>query len=145
MKRGFILPIHRGVTYGAYLKGGNSFGEITGNLVACSWRVPHTSPMDVRIGLSLGGGGTGSRFLMSGECNAENCNGRIENNRITNCTNDVGIYLNRASQAIVKGNDLRGTLGVDVRFGESSAVFTDNVMGDGRIRERDGGKAFEIN
>lgn len=133
-----------GITYGAFLKGGNSFGEMSGNLVACSWRLPHTSPLDVRIGLSLGGGGTGSGSRMSGACESESCDGIISNNRIMNCVNDVGIYLNRAQRAIVSDNDLRGTLGVDVRFRDSNAVLSGNLMGDGRIRERDGGEAFEV-
>ena len=63
----------------------------------------------------------------------------IRNNVIMHCS-DVGIYLNRAAEALVANNLLFNTWGIDARFPETGAVIVNNVF-SGRIAERDGGRA----
>lgn len=126
-----------GVTYGAFLKGGGQNGVMEENLVACEWKVPHTSTTDIRIGLSLGGGGSGQKFCVDGECKYEHTHGIIRNNIILNCLNDVGVYINKGFDSKIYGNHIYGSLGIDVRFEESSAEIYDNPM-DGRVKARDG-------
>ncbi|MDN4504256.1 chondroitinase-B domain-containing protein [Alteromonadaceae bacterium BrNp21-10] len=128
-----------GVTYGAYLKGGGVNGVIENNVVACEWNLPHTSSKDIRIGLSLGGGGTGNQYCVDGKCDFEHRAGIIRNNTIVNCMNDVSIYLSKAQDSQIYNNDLINTLGIDVRFEQSNALVYGNRM-DGRIKSRDGAK-----
>lgn len=127
-----------GITYGAYLKGGSTNGILDNNMIVCSWKLPHTNSRDIRIGLSLGGGGTGSSYCREGKCGFEHDNGTISNNTILNCNNDVGIYINRSSNTKIYNNVLKNTLGIDVRFPESNAAIYNNYI-DGRTKSRDGG------
>ncbi|WP_286264238.1 right-handed parallel beta-helix repeat-containing protein [Thalassotalea atypica] len=130
-KKGF------GTTYGAYMKGGGIGGIFENNVVMCEWRVPHTSPMDVRIGLSFGNGGTGGQFCADKKCEYEHTDGVMRNNTILNCVNDVGIYLNKSYNTLIENNAIRSSLGVDVRFEQSSAEIRGNVI-EGRVKARDG-------
>jgi len=132
------------VAYGAFLKGESTRGQFIENLVVCAWRVPHYSELDIRIGLSLGGGGTGDRFCDDGVCKFEHSQGLIDSNVIANCQNDVGVYINRSTRSIISNNHIYSTLGVDVRFQESTAVLENNVI-QGRIKARDGATVFEQN
>jgi hypothetical protein len=61
----------------------------------------------------------------------------LRNNVIIGCS-DVGIYLNRASDAQVLYNTLIATAGIDVRFDTTTGEAVGNVLA-GTIRERDGG------
>lgn len=131
-----------GTTYGAYLKGGSSNGILDSNIIACSWKIPHTNFRDIRIGLSLGGGGTGNTFCKNDKCDFEHDKGIISNNVIINCDNDVGIYINKSSNTKIYNNILKNTLGIDIRFPESSATIYDNFI-DGRVKSRDGGKILK--
>ena len=124
--------------YGAFLKGGGREGVFEKNLVACEWKVPHTSAIDIRIGLSFGGGGTAVSLCQNDNCRAEHSNGKLRSNTIVNCTNDVGIYLNKAENTKVVDNLLFNTLGIDVRFPATSAILQKNII-QGRVRARDGG------
>ncbi len=132
----------RGVTYGAYLKGDGKYGVMEENLVACAWRLPHTSTTDIRIGLSLGGGGTGPQFCHNGICEQEHEGGIIRNNIIVNCFNDVGIYLNKARNSMVYGNHVLSSVGIDLRFPQTSAEIFNNKI-DGRVRTRNGATLVE--
>jgi hypothetical protein len=123
--------------YGAFLKGAGAGGKILNNIVNCSWKLPYSSSLDVRIGLSLGGGGTNARACQTGKCEYEHIDGLIQGNIVLNCENDVGIYLNKASNTQVTENLLLNTLGIDVRFSSSSASVSNNTM-QGRISARDG-------
>lgn len=125
------------VTYGAFLKGGGERGKISNNVVNCAWKLPHQSFLDIRIGLSLGGGGTGGAFYRKAGGNFEHNDGIIENNLIINCSNDVGIYLNKAAKSEVNNNILLNTLGIDIRFNTSTATLENNQY-QGRIKARDG-------
>jgi hypothetical protein len=123
------------VAYGAFLKGGGNNGKLHNNLVICEWRLKSVSKADVRIGLSLGGGGTANKQCVNGFCEYEHKSGDVRGNTILNCTNDVGLYLNKAKSTIVSNNTILATLGIQVSFKPSSAVFTENII-DGTIRQR---------
>ncbi len=123
------------VSYGVFIKGGADGGVIERNLVLCA--NGRLGVDDQRVGISLGGGGSGRRFCRHG-CRFESRGGVIRDNLVMQCS-DVGIYLNRALDARVEGNTLYNTAGIDVRYVESRAEVRRNRL-DGAIRERDGGK-----
>jgi hypothetical protein len=54
------------------------------------------------------------------------------------CSKDVGIYLNKAHDTRIMNNTLYDTLGIDVRFQQSSAYIANNIL-MGRINARNGG------
>jgi hypothetical protein len=121
------------VSYGAFLKGNSSDGILEHNLVMCEWKT-HGG---VRIGLSLGGGGTGAGLCDQGSCATEHRHGIIRSNIVANCPQDVGIYLNQANETKILNNTLFNTNGIDVRFPASSAQITGNIISGG-VRSRDG-------
>jgi parallel beta-helix repeat protein len=121
-----------GVSYAAFLKGNSRDGLFERNLVICRQALAG----GVGIGLSLGGGGTVPAFCEGGDCTYEHQNGTLRNNLILAC-NDVGIYLNRASNTRVEHNTLYDTTGIDVRFPTASADARNNLT-NGLIRTRDG-------
>ncbi|WJG08471.1 chondroitinase-B domain-containing protein [Aliiglaciecola sp. LCG003] len=125
------------VTYGAFFKGGGQHGVMTNNVVNCAWRIPYQSSLDVRVGLSLGNGGTEKAFCQTSGCPYEHNNGKIMDNLIVNCRNDVSIYLNKAAATTIRGNAMFNSLGIDARFEQTSVVIDGNEL-DGRIRARDG-------
>ena len=127
-----------GVTYGAFMKGAGKRGLFENNVIACEWKVPHTSPMDVRIGLSFGNGGTHPKFCADGKCDYEHVGGEIRKNTILNCINDVGIYINKSINTLIEHNAIRSSLGIDIRYPQSSATIRSNII-DGRVKSRDGG------
>ena len=134
----FIFDIQKSagdkVSYAAFFKGGSQNGVFENNLIICAANLPdiHTS-----IGLSLGGGGSLIDHRRD-KNTAEHENGIIRNNLIMHCANDVGIYLNRAANSQIYNNTLYNTLGIDVRFQETSANIYNNVI-SGRIKKRDQG------
>ena len=123
------------ISYAAFLKGNSSNGTFSHNLVVCE----NLHQGGIRLGLSFGGGGTGTQFCEEGSCETEHRNGVMANNIIANCT-DVGIYLNKSANTKIFNNTLVNTAGIDVRFDTSTALLQNNLL-DGRIRERDGGMA----
>jgi len=131
-------------SYGAFLKGSGQRGEIVGNVVNCAWNVPHQSFLDIRIGLSLGGGGTGGAYCQDAACDYEHKDGVIENNLVLNCQNDVSIYLNKAPGSKVKDNVLLNSLGIDARFAITTATIENNQY-QGRIKARNGAWIRDIN
>jgi len=130
----FIKDQGNKVSYGAFFKGGSANGEFSNNLIMCNANLQSNS---IAIGLSLGGGGSPSKWHRNGNA-YEHSNGIIRNNIIMNCANDVGIYLNKASESIIANNILYNTMGVDIRFKESTATIRNNVL-SGRIKERSKG------
>ncbi len=125
------------VTYGAFLKGGGTDGVFKSNLVNCSWKLPYQSHLDVRVGLSLGNGGTESAYCQSNQCEFEHNNGKIIDNVVLNCLNDVSIYLNKAAATQIQGNTLLNSLGIDARFKQTSVSILNNTI-QGRVLARDG-------
>jgi hypothetical protein len=114
------------ISYAAFLKRNSFDGLFEGNLVVCEQR--HRG--GVRLGLSLGGGGAGMPV--------EHTDGTIRNNIVMNCPADVGIYLNRARNTRIYNNVLYNTVGIDVRYRQSSADIRNNVL-SGRIKDRSNG------
>lgn len=126
-----------GISYAAFFKGNSRDGLMEQNLVVCE----QLHRGRTRLGLSLGGGGSGpDRICEDGICSPEHQGGILRNNLILNCPADVGIYLNEAADSQVLHNTLYGTGGIDVRFAASSVTLVGNVMA-GRIRDRDGGRS----
>lgn len=121
------------ISYGAFLKGNSQNGVFERNVVACSW----VHDGGVRVGMSFGGGGSGKAYC-EGDCGQEHQGGIMRNNVIAFCS-DVGIYLNRASDVAVHNNTLYKTLGIDVRFPQTTADVRNNVM-TGAIDERNDGR-----
>lgn len=97
------------------------------------------------IGASFGGGGTGVPFFRDHDTRFEHRGGVIRNNRIVGCS-DAGIYLNKACDARVYGNQLIDcVLGIALRFPQTTAWVYDNTVkltdqypGEPAIRVRDG-------
>jgi parallel beta-helix repeat protein len=90
-----------------------------------------------RVGLSFGGGGTGKEYCRDGRCITEHEQGVIEANLIASCSDD-GIYINRSATSRISHNTLVDTGGIVVRYAESSADVSGNLV-DGAIRTRDDG------
>lgn len=123
-----------GVSYAAFLKGNSRDGVFERNLVRCS----QLFSGGTRLGLSLGGGGTGPNSICEdGTCTPEHQNGLLRNNIVLSC-NDVGIYLNRAANTRIQHNTLYATSGIDVRYAESTAEIRNNLLSSG-INLRNGG------
>jgi hypothetical protein len=122
------------VSYGAFAKGGGRNNVFERNVVWCE-RTLRGEPGQ-RVGLSLGGGGTGHQFCRDGRCITEQEGSVLRANLIVGCS-DAGIYLNGAAASKVVDNTLVDTTGIDVRYPASSAVVDGNLV-DGPIRARDG-------
>ena len=131
----FVKLEGNGVSYGAFAKGAGSANVFERNLVWCEDKL--RGQPGQRVGLSLGGGGTGAHWCRDGKCITEQQGGVIRANLIVACS-DVGIYLNGAADSRVEDNTLVDTTGIDVRFATSSARLDGNLV-DGPVRSRNGG------
>lgn len=125
-----------GISYGAFAKGAGARTVFERNVVLCEQRL--RGARGLRVGLSLGGGGTGKPYCRDGRCITEQEEGVIRNNLIASCS-DVGIYVNSGARSRIVHNTLLDTAGIDVRFPESSADIEGNLV-DGGIRSRNGGQ-----
>ena len=123
------------VSYGAFAKGGGRNNVFERNVVWCEQMLRGLPGQ--RVGLSLGGGGTGHEFCRDGRCITEQEGSTLRANLIVGCS-DAGIYLNKAAGSKVFDNTLVDTSGIDVRYPASSAQVDGNLV-DGPIRARDGG------
>jgi parallel beta-helix repeat protein len=122
------------VSYGAFFKGAGSRNLFQRNVVLCEYRLRGFPGQ--HIGLSLGGGGTSKGLCRDGgQCVLEQSGGQISYNLIQGCS-DVGIYLNKAADSTLAHNTVLDTAGVLVRFAESSARLSGNLV-DGNARTRD--------
>ncbi|MBA3547808.1 MAG: right-handed parallel beta-helix repeat-containing protein [Nannocystis sp.] len=129
------------VSYAAFLKGHSKDGLIERNLVVCE--LLHSG--QVRLGLSLGGGGTGPDSICEdGACKPEHERGILRNNLIVNCPADVGIYVNAGADSKIVNNTLFNTAGIDMRFAQTTGLVANNLM-NGKIRDRDGGSSMKMN
>lgn len=123
------------ISYGAFAKGGGKDNRIASNVIICEHRLRGNPGQ--RVGLSLGGGGTGKAYCPDQRCITEQDGGVIESNLVMACSDD-GIYLNKAATSRIIKNTLIDTGGIEVRFAESTADVEANLV-DGKIRARDGG------
>jgi parallel beta-helix repeat protein len=123
------------ISYGAFAKGGGSANVFEQNIIVCEDRL--RGAPGHRIGLSLGGGGTGKQYCRQSQCITEQEDSILRSNLVASCSDD-GIYLNAAARSRLLHNTLVDTGGVTVRFPESSADIDGNLV-DGIIRSRDGG------
>lgn len=131
----FVKDGGDGISYGAFAKGAGSNNIFEQNMILCE-RFLQGLPGQ-RVGLSLGGGGTGKAYCRDGRCITEQDDSMIRSNLIASCSDD-GIYLNRAARSKIFHNTLVDTGGITVRFPESSADVEGNLV-DGAIRSRDEG------
>jgi parallel beta-helix repeat protein len=123
------------ISYGAFAKGAGSDNRFEQNIVLCEHLLQDAPGQ--RVGISLGGGGTGKRYCRDQHCITEQNGGVIQSNMIASCSDD-GIYINRAAAIKILHNTLIDTGGITIRFVESSADVQGNLV-DGLIRSRDGG------
>lgn len=127
------------VSYGAFAKGAGTQNIFERNIVICEHQLQRQPGQ--RIGLSLGGGGTGAPFCRDQRCVTEQEKSVLRDNLIASCS-DEGMYLNNASGSKIEHNTLVDTSGILVRFPASSADLEGNLV-DGAIRSRDGGISRE--
>jgi hypothetical protein len=139
IRRNLISDFAKGgsdqISYGAFAKGGGTDNRFEQNVVFCEYLLRGVPGQ--RVGISLGGGGTGKQFCRDKRCITEQDNSIIQSNLIAFCSDD-GIYINRSAASKVLHNSLIDTGGVSVRFAESSADVQGNLV-DGAIRSRDDG------
>jgi len=129
------------ISYAAFLKGHSKDGLIERNLVVCE--LLHSG--QVRLGLSLGGGGTSPDAICEdGACKPEHERGILRNNLIVNCPADVGVYVNAGADSKIVNNTLYNTTGIDMRFAETSGLVANNLL-SGKIRDRDGASSMKMN
>lgn len=128
----FIRPHLSKPAYGVFLKGGGGGSRIVGNWVICT-RSEISQP-GLRVGISLGGGGTGVDYMRPGAEGREQRGSTVAGNVVAHC-NEVGIDLNKAIDSKVLHNVLVNTSGIGLRNG-SAAVITGNRL-DGDIVLRD--------
>jgi hypothetical protein len=121
-------------SYGAFAKGGGGGNQFVRNVVTCERRLRGAPGR--RIGLSFGGGGSDRQLCRDGRCVVEQEDGLMAGNLIASCS-DEGVYINRSTRSIVIHNTVLDTAGVYVRFPESTARVTANLV-DGSIRAREG-------
>jgi len=137
----FIKARSDKVSYAAFFKGNGSRNTFERNLIIC--RLNLRPQGGSQVGLSLGGGGTSDAACRGNVCAVEDNSGVIRHNLIMNC-DDVAIYLNKSKDAEIYNNTLINTLGIDVRFEESSATIANNFL-TGRIKNRNGGSGQQLN
>lgn len=122
------------ISYGGFFKGAGKGNVFERNVVVCEERLRAPGQ---RVGLSLGGGGTGKEYCRDSRCIVEQEEGVVRANLVASCS-DEGIYLNSAARSKVEHNTVIDTAGIIVRFATSSADVEGNLV-DGAIRSRQGG------
>jgi len=130
----FVKAGSNRVSYGAFAKGGGRDNVFEQNVVVCEDKLRGAPGQ--RVGLSLGGGGTGAGACRDGRCITEQDASTLRANLIASCSDD-GIYLNRSATSRIIDNTLLDTAGITVRFVESSADVEGNLV-DGLIRAANG-------
>lgn len=132
----FVRGVNEGEpTYGGFVKGEGEGNVIERNLVVCEWKLRNVH--GEHVGLSLVAGSTDVPVRREkGYTGFEQLGGVIRDNLVALCSDD-GIYLNRSARSVVDHNTLLDTAGIDVRFVETSATVTGNIV-DGVTRSRNG-------
>lgn len=124
------------ISYGAFAKGAGARTTFERNVFICE-QLLRGHP-GARVGISLGGGGTGKRYCRDGRCVTEQEDAVIRDNLVASCS-DAGIYANSAARTWIGHNTLLDTGGIDLRFPETSALVEGNLV-DGPIRRRNGAR-----
>ncbi len=122
------------ISYAGFAKGGGRDNRFEANVVLCEYKLRGEPGM--RVGLSLGGGGTDPAVCRDRRCIAEQEVGVVRNNLIAFCS-DEGLYLNRAAGSVVAQNTILDTAGLGLRGEETSGRFVGNLL-DGGVRARAG-------
>jgi parallel beta-helix repeat protein len=130
----FIKGGGDGISYGAFAKGGGSDNLFEQNAVLCEHKLQGQPGQ--RVGLSLGGGGTGKDYCRDLRCITEQDRSELRNNLVASCS-DAGIYLNRAAASVLAHNSVIDTAGVQLRSAETSARAEGNLV-DGAFDVRGG-------
>jgi len=120
-------------SYGAFTKGAGHGNKFVRNVVICEWRL--RGAPGHRVGLSFGGGGSAPSGCRDRKCVVEHEDGLMADNLIASCS-DEGIYINRSPRSRLVHNTLLDTAGLYVRYPESTANVTANLV-DGAIRTRE--------
>lgn len=128
----FVKNGGNGTSYGIFMKGGGSSGRIERNLVVCT--AQDVSQAGQRVGISLGGGGTGRESCGGQPCAEEHKGGIVANNIVAHC-NDAGLDVHRATASVLRHNTLVNTAGILLRGGPGSTTVRANLL-DGRLRVR---------
>ena len=121
-------------SYGAFAKGAGHGNQFLRNVVICEQRLRALPGR--RIGLSFGGGGSAPGGCRDRRCVVEHEDGLMADNLVASCS-DEGIYVNRSPRSRLDHNTVLDTAGVYIRYPESSATVTANLV-DGAIRAREG-------
>ncbi len=132
--RNFAKDAGNRISYGICVKGAAQQARIERNLVVCA--PERTSRLGLRVGISMGCGGSTGEYCRDGRCEWESSNGALANNIVAHC-NDFGIDLNQARQVLVAHNTLINTAGIDARHAATSAAAVGNLI-EGSLRSRDG-------
>lgn len=135
----FIRADVRRPSYGVFMKGASEGGRIERNVVVCT-RSGVSQPGQ-RVGISLGGGGTGTQFCRDGRCAFEHRGGLVANNVVAHC-NDAGVDISKAVGSLVLHNTLINTVGVNLRNPPADAEVLRNVL-DGGIYARQDARATQ--
>ncbi len=117
------------ISYGGFAKGAGSDNRFSRNTVLCEHRLQGHPGQ--RVGLSLGGGGTGKEYCRDKRCIVEQERSVIEGNLVAACS-DAGIYLNNAAGSRVSHNSVIDTAGMQLRFPATSAMVEGNLI-DGAV------------
>lgn len=123
-------------SYQGFFKGHSRDGVMTRNVAICNWRHSGSG----RVGMSLGGGGVGDEaraICEDGLCKVEHLNGRFISNIVAHCDSEPGLYLNAAENALVLGNLLYRTTGIQLHSQYASADIRGNII-NGGVRDREG-------
>ena len=124
------------VRYGIFVKGGARDAVIERNLVVGSRDLPAGS--GAYVGISFGGGGTGSQFCApdnrgNGGCTCEAFAGIARNNIIAH-TNDAALHTKRACGSIFASNTVHDSgIGLQIQNEGTSAVLLTNGVLDNKL------------
>jgi hypothetical protein len=120
-------------SYGAFAKGAGFKNIFEQNVILCEWQ--HSGGK--RIGISLGGGGTGAKYCADDACILEQANSTLRNNIIGNCPMEVGLYLNQSQGSEIYNNLFFNTRGIDLSGDQTTAMLYNNII-DGRVVSKNG-------
>lgn len=130
----FVKQGSNGVSYGMFMKGAGQRGRIERNVVVCTPR--GVGQPGLRLGISLGGGGSGAESCRDKRCAVEFDGAVVANNVVAHC-NDAGIDINKSRGVAVLHNTLVNTQGVLLRNAPAEARVAHNVL-DSAVRSRSG-------